>query len=76
MSSVELTPCNVGLKTQIIKIHFYHCNYDVAVYSFNRKKNQFRGNIVHAFHVLLKQKIQVSYSINWSLYDLVCDTAL
>lgn len=60
MSSVELTPCNVGLKTQIIKIHFYHCNYDVVVHNFKGKK-QFRGgNTVHAFHILLNQKIQAS----------------
>lgn len=38
MSSVELTPCNVGLKTQIIKIHFYHYNYDVVAYNFKEKK--------------------------------------
>lgn len=66
MSSVESTPFNVGLKTQNMKMHFCCYNYDVA-YNFKEKKNKTRGNAIHTFHILIKQKIQASYTINWIL---------
>lgn len=59
MSTVQSTPFDVGLKTQNIKMHFYDYNYDVA-YNFKENK-QLRGNTIHIFHVLIKQKTQALY---------------